>query len=347
MLTDPAVRREGRLVLGGEREFAHDVWRQLCELGVAGIGISEEDGGVGLGILELCVVAEELGREIVAVPFLTSRALAVQALLEGGGAHVRIWLPALAAGTMVACYASPRTSVISVDLRDERISGQVMPIIDAGAARVLVLAIKDGDQDRLIAVDLEQVGVRRDRLDSIDPTRPASRIEFSEATMVPLCDGRAAAIAILRAELVGATIAAFEQLGGADRALELATEYALTRRTFGRPIGSYQAIKHKLAQIHVSRTLARGHAYHAAWAADLNGDEAERIIAGARVACSEAFALASQETIHVHGGTGFTWESDCHLYYRRARLLALCLGSVHCWRDRLVTLLADDAGEAY
>src|SRR6202034_675401 len=136
-----------------------------------------------------------------------------------------------------------------------------------------------------------------------------------------------------------AVLLAFEQLGGADRALEMAKGYALERYAFGRPIGGYQAIKHKLADMYVKNELARSNAYYGAWALASDAAELPLAAAAARVAATEAFHLASKENIQTHGGMGFTWEVDCHLYYRRSKHLALTLGSAPWWQDRLITEL--------
>ena len=132
---------------------------------------------------------------------------------------------------------------------------------------------------------------------------------------------------------------AFEQVGGAQRSLEMARDYALERYAFGRPIGSFQAIKHKLADVYVATELARSNAYYGAWALARNAPELPVAAAAARISANDAFFLAAKENIQVHGGMGFTWEYDCHLYYRRAKLLSLALGSTRVWKDRLITQL--------
>jgi acyl-CoA dehydrogenase len=136
-----------------------------------------------------------------------------------------------------------------------------------------------------------------------------------------------------------AVLFAFEQVGGAQRSLEMARDYALERYAFGRPIGSFQAIKHKLADVYVATELARSNAYYGAWALARNAPELPLAAAAARVSANEAFFLAAKENIQVHGGMGYTWEFDCHLYYRRAKLLSLAVGSSRLWKDRLITQL--------
>ena len=133
-----------------------------------------------------------------------------------------------------------------------------------------------------------------------------------------------------------AVLFAFEQLGGADRTLEMARDYALDRIAFGRPIGSFQAIKHILADMYVSATLARSNCYYGAWALSTNSSELAEAAAGARISATEAFQHSSKQNIQVHGGMGFTWEFDCHLYYRRSAALALALGSRGYWEDQLI-----------
>ena len=181
-------------------------------------------------------------------------------------------------------------------------------------------------------------GVTAEVLGTLDPTRSAARLTFANAPAERLGteDGFSAMQAVLDR---AAVLLAFEQLGGADRALEMAKAYALDRYAFGRQIGGYQAIKHKLADMYVKNELARSNAYYGAWALNTGAAELPVAAATARISASEAFWFASKENIQTHGGIGFTWEADPQLYYRRSRQLALVAGAPAVWRERLVAQL--------
>jgi acyl-CoA dehydrogenase len=201
----------------------------------------------------------------------------------------------------------------------------------------LVIA-KDEQGERVCALcDLAQSGVIRQPAETIDPTRPAALIRFEGAVAAALPHGNDAAWQQLRER--AAVLLAFEQLGSAEAALEMARTYALDRTAFGRKIGSFQAIKHKLADMYAKIELARCHCYYGAWAISTDARETPLAAAGARCSATDALDYAAQENIQIHGGIGVTWESDCQLFYRRARLNALMLGSRYEWQDRLIAAL--------
>jgi alkylation response protein AidB-like acyl-CoA dehydrogenase len=179
--------------------------------------------------------------------------------------------------------------------------------------------------------------VRREAVSTIDPTRGEARIIFDGAPAELLAANAFEHLA--RIQDRSAILLAFEQLGGADRCLEMARDYALQRYAFGRPIGSYQAIKHKLADVFVKNEVARANAYYGAWALSTGAPELPVAAAAARVAASSAYWLASKESIQTHGGIGFTWEADCHFFYRRARHLSLVIGAPRDWKRRLTDRL--------
>jgi alkylation response protein AidB-like acyl-CoA dehydrogenase len=191
----------------------------------------------------------------------------------------------------------------------------------------------------LALVDLRGSGVRRENLQTLDPTRSHAEIVFENARSELLGNADAGAVLIRELFNRAAVLLAFEQVGGADAALEMATGYAKERFAFGRPIGSFQAIKHKLAEMYMRNTLARSHAYYGAWALCSNAPELPLAAAAARASACEAFDYAAKENCQTHGGMGFSWDMDCQLFYRRARLLSLALGSARKWKDRLVSEL--------
>jgi alkylation response protein AidB-like acyl-CoA dehydrogenase len=199
---------------------------------------------------------------------------------------------------------------------------------------------RDGSRSALWLVPLADSSIERAALASLDPTRALARIEFRDAPAERLGDGETGGMEqIYRIQQRAAVYLAFEQIGAADRVLEMAREYALGRYAFGRPIGSFQAIKHKLADMYVKNQLARSNAYFGAWALNANAPELPLAAAAARISASDALTHAAKENIQTHGGMGFTWEVDAHLYYRRAKQLALAAGSPALWKERLATEL--------
>ncbi len=333
-----------RAVLTGDGSYDKDLYKGLAELGVLGAAIPEEFGGVGLSHLDLCVVAEELGRVIAPVPVASSIYLVAEFLLQAGSnAQKQEWLPRLAAGDAIGAFALNEgegrmaPEKIAATVKGGKLTGTKMPVADGDCADVAVVAARsEGGKVSLYLVDLAGPGVERTTLNSIDPSRGQARLSFNGAPAELLGsegDGWHIAAQVMDR---AAILIAYEQLGGADRALEMARDYALERMAFGRPIGSFQAIKHMLADMYVSATLARSNCYYGAWALASGASELPVAAATARVSASQAFQHCAKNNIQVHGGMGFTFEYDCHLFYRRANALALTLGSVSTWEDLLV-----------
>jgi alkylation response protein AidB-like acyl-CoA dehydrogenase len=330
----------------------HDagLWERIGEQGWCGAAIPEVYGGLGLGYVELCALAEELGRAVAPVPFASSIYLFAEALLtEGSHAQKSEWLPQVASGGMIGTVASSEGpgvlcgELLAATYKNGALTGVKLPVTDGMAAeRAVVLAQTEG-KPGLFLVDLNGPGVTREWVSTIDPTRGAAKLVFDAAPAEPLSPGNGLE-QLSRVHDRAAILLAFEALGGADRALEMARDYALERYAFGRPIGSYQAIKHKLADVFVRNEVARANAYYGAWALASDAPELGLAAAAARVSSSAAYYLAARENIQTHGGIGFTWEADCHFFYRRARHLSLILGAPRVWKrhlaDRLVARLA-------
>ena len=338
-------REAVRAVLDGELDYDSTLWRAMGDMGFPATAIPEQYGGLGLGYLELCVIAEELGRSLAPVPVSSSIYLAAELLLVGGSeAQKQAWLPKLASGQAVGTFALAESAgplapeKINTTATKGRIDGVKLPVPDGMIADVAIVAVRTGGQGpvSLHLVELGQPGVARDHVATIDPTRGHARLTFTNAAAEPLGAGGDAWPVIETVLDRAAVLFAFEQIGGADRALEMARDYALERRAFGRQIGSFQAIKHMLADMYVSAALARSNAYYAAWALSTNAPELPQAAAAARVSATQAFQHCAKNNIQVHGGMGFTWEFDCHLYYRRSNLLALNLGGLSRWEDRLI-----------
>jgi hypothetical protein len=320
------------------------LWNAVAEQGWLGAAIPEEFGGLGLGRIDLCAIAEELGRSLAPIPFASTVYFVAEALmLAGSGAHKAKWLPRIAAGKAIGCFAAVEgpgvltLGQVKAQVHDGKLTGVKIPVTDGGLAQLAVVLAKEGGAPRLYLVDLGGKDVHRETLPTLDPTRNAARLTFDGALAEPLGpagEGLVLAEAILDR---AAVLIAFEQVGGADRALEMARGYALERYAFGRPIGSYQAIKHKLADIYIKTELARSNAYFAAWALEEGPGDLPVAAAAARVSATEAFWFAAKENLQTHGGMGYTWDVDCHLFYRRAQQLGLVAGGAKAWKERLVS----------
>jgi alkylation response protein AidB-like acyl-CoA dehydrogenase len=335
-----------RKVLDANAGHDADLWRKVAEMGWTATAIPEEFGGLGLGYLELCVIAEELGRAVAPIPFSSSVYLATEALLLAGSqAQKEKWLPKLAAGEVIGTFAmsegAGRTTPksLATTVAGGKISGTKVPVPDAGIAQLAVVLAKHdgGDGAALYLVELGGAGTSVTPVPTLDPTRGHAELKLTGAACEPL--GQPGAGWALTQKLLdrAAVLFAWEQVGGSEAALEQAREYALGRYAFGRPIASYQAIKHKLANMYVKNTLARSNCYFGAWALNTDAPELALAAATARVSATQAYYFASKENIQTHGGMGYTWEFDCQFHYRRAKLLSVSIGSERLWQDKLIT----------
>ena len=329
-----------RSVLGGDMSQVRSLSAELGDLGGLSAAVPEEYGGSGLGYSVLCGVAQELGRALAPAAVGSSIFLAAEALLlAGSAAQKQRYLPELCSGTFVGTLAlaeqpgAVTEAAIACEYRDGKLYGTKIAVADGMSADVAIVVARAGDGVRLVIVPLAAQGVARESQASMDPTRPLARLAFSGATAELLGDGGDWAL-LERLLDRAAVLFAFEQLGSADAALEMARSYSLTRYAFGRPIGSFQAIKHKLADVYIANELARANAHHAAWALATDAQELPLAAATARVAAGEALERAARENMQTHGGISATWEHDCHLFYRRARHLATCAAPIQYWRDR-------------
>jgi len=347
-LTEKCSPKAVRIVLDGKAPYDKALWKGLAEMGFLGVAIPEEFGGAGAGHLELCVIAEEMGRANAPVPFSSTVYLAAEALLiAGSDAQKKKWLPAIASGEAIGTLAlfegkgNPSPKNVKLTAANGVLNGVKKPVADGAIADFAVVAARTGSSGRendisLFVVDLKGAGVEVKSLTNLDPTRGQAEISFKDCKAEPLGaagDGWSILTQVLDR---AAVLCAFEQVGGADRALEMGRDYALDRIAFGRQIGSFQAIKHMLADMYVSATLARSNSYYGAWALSTNAAELPEAAAAARISATQAFQHCAKNNIQVHGGMGFTWEFDCHMYYRRANATALGLGSLTYWEDQLI-----------
>ncbi len=349
-LSERCTLKTVRAVMEGGAPYDKALWAGIVEMGWTGTVIPEAYGGLGLGYLELCVIAEALGRALAPVPFSSSVYLATEALLLAGSeAQKQEYLPKLASGASIGTFAlaeqtgpvTPRR--VTARFANGKLEGTKIAVPDGLAADFCIVAARTeeaGDRSlSLVLVDLTGPGVTRRAEESIDPTRPLTEIRFSgaPATLLgKLGDGWAMTRNLFDR---AAVLTAFEQVAGTERVIEMTRDYVLNRYAFGRSLGSFQAIKHKLADFYAAGVLARSNAYYGAWALSNNAAELPLAAAGARISACAAYDLASQEGLHLHGGVGFTWEYDCHIFYRRARQLALGLGAPRVWKERLVSEL--------
>jgi alkylation response protein AidB-like acyl-CoA dehydrogenase len=296
------------------------LWHELSELGWPGIAISEEHGGQGLGQIELSILCEELGRAIAPVPFLPSAMAATLIDHAGSSGQQERWLPGLAAGEILGALG------VAVD-------GVAELVIGAPHADVLVLIEEDRAGRVLTPQEAEVSAVA-----SIDPTRSSARVSFSEDAGEPLAGDVSAgvdrALVAVSSELVGVC----------DRALDMTVAYVKERKQFGVPVGSYQAVSHRCAQMLLETEKARSTAAFAAWSADADPDGLAEAAAMAKAAASDAAREVTASAIQAHGGIGFTWEADVHWLFKRAWLDAALLGGAKRHRARLATILAEHAG---
>jgi alkylation response protein AidB-like acyl-CoA dehydrogenase len=335
-----------REILESDQPYSQSLFKATAEMGFQGTAIPEEFGGAGFGYLELAVVAEELGRALAPIPFSSSVYLATEAiLLAGSEDQKQQYLPKLASGEAVGTFAlvekagQNSTEGVEASFKGGKLSGTKVPVPDGDVADFAVVAAQADGGLSLVIVDLDAEGVTRKSVGSFDPSRSMAQIQFDGAAAKLLGEeGQGAALAEKILDRA-AVLVAFEQLGGAERAFEITVDFMNGRFAFGRPISSFQALKHRLADLWCEIQLTRSNCYYGAWA--LSNDAPELGIAAciSRIAASKAYDLAGVEMIQLHGGVGYTWEYDCHMFYRRAKLLSLVLGSPASWKDKLVTHL--------
>lgn len=341
-----------RDVLEGRQSHVVELWSGLAEMGCLGAAIPEEDGGSGFGYVELCIIAEELGRVLAPVPSVSGIYLFAEIIKSHGSDEQKAALLApLCQGDLIGSLAhleldekGRRTSVKAL-FNMGTLSGSKDLVADGSIANQLLVLARDEAGGSLYLVDISQEGVSAEDMESIDPTRRVARIRFSEvpAELVGQPGGGAAIVeeAINHAAIFNAC----EQIGGAERALEMACEYARERMAFGRPIGSFQAVKQLLADMYVALAIGQANCRYATWALASRNSDITAAAARAQLSAANAFRLCSQDNIQVHGGTGFMWDSDPHVFYRRARHLELSLAPKRHWEELVVANIGPSEAE--
>lgn len=351
LLADRAPWRDVLARTQTGQTYDDGLWHTLAaEVGCAGLLIPESLGGAGASYREAAVVAEELGRAVAPVPFLGSAVIATTALSAVGDTE---FLPQLASGAVTASLAIPfaagmrtrPTASVRLDAPqrgdepgDYRLTGTVTGLADALPAGLLIVPV-DGVPYGLYVVRISEPGVGKRPLVSLDMTRQLCEVRLEQVLARRIAAGAAAEQAVTTALLAGAGILASEQFGLAEQCLDTTVGYVKERRQFARPVGGFQAIKHRLADLWVSVTQARAAARYAAdWLAAGFGPETTLAVALAKAACSDTALKAAQEMIQLHGGIGFTWEHPAHLYLKRAKADSIGLGTADAHRASLDVL---------
>jgi Acyl-CoA dehydrogenases len=321
--------------------YHEPLWREVSQMGVPGIAIEEEFGGMGLGEIDLAILAAEFGRTVAPVPFFSSVCLATEVLrLAASAEQKRRLLPRLASGETIGVLVWDSDCKISVpgvtDIQyvDGRLDGEFGPVPDAGAADICVVAVQHNGRPALALVESLD-DVKFSEMVGLEQMRHHSRVRFDGAKAELLPAGDAADI-LRRMRIKAAVYGAFEQVGGAEGCLYMVRDYTLGREVYDKPLASYQAVKHRLADLFADVEIAKSCAYYAAWALEADAPDLVSAAAAARIASNHAYDLAARENLQFHGGVGFTLDVDVHFHYRRARLLTLQFGGTEQWSDELI-----------
>jgi alkylation response protein AidB-like acyl-CoA dehydrogenase len=350
-LEEKSPESEVRRLMATTEGYDPAVWAQMAnELALQGLGIPEEFGGQGYGPVELYVVFEEMGAALFCGPYFSTVALAANALLLVGNENDQAeYLPGIASGETIATVALTddaglwdlsNTSTTATRSGDGYVVNGVRSYVtDGSTASLLLVPAKTDKGVSLFAIAGDASGVTRESLATMDQTRKQSRIEFKNAPAVLIGEDGGALAGLEATMQIAAAALAAEQVGGAQRVLDSSVEYAKNRVQFGRPIGSFQAIKHKCADMLLDVESAKSAAYYAAWAAQERNEELPIAASLAKSFCSEAYFHCAAENIQIHGGIGFTWEHPAHLYFKRAKSSELFLGDPAYHRELLAQQL--------
>ncbi len=352
-LQEKSPSTEVRRLMDTDEGYDPQIWRQLSEqLALPGTHIPEQYGGAGFGMVELCIVTEEMGRALLCAPYFSTVVLATNAILNAGTeAQQASLLPDLASGARFAALAVTEPNgewdpqsielVSTPSAEGYRLDGVKSYVVDGHVADLLVIAGRaSGTAGRdglaLFTVSADAAGVTRSLLPSMDPTRKLTRIDFDGVQAQRLGDGEGGATALDRTLDQAAIALANEMVGGAQALLDSAVNYAKMRVQFGRTIGSFQAIKHKCADMLLEVELAKSAAYYAAQAAAADDPEWPALACLAKAGASDMYLHIAIETIQIHGGIGFTWDNDTHLWFKRAKSSEVFLGAPYYHRELLL-----------
>jgi alkylation response protein AidB-like acyl-CoA dehydrogenase len=328
-----------RELAGDQRGFTDAQWDAVSELGWPGVLISDEDGGLGLGVVELVVIAEQLGYALAPTPLLSSIAAALLLSAAGTPEQKQRWLPQLASGEKRGALAvwdlhsgwEPDRS--ELELASGLLNATKIAVADADTADVLIVSGADGAH---FLVERGADGVTVTAEKSLDPTRKLYEARFANVPAEPLASGQGGGVAHAYATISAALAA--ENVGVAQHTMEMAVEYARERKQFDRPIGSYQAVAHRCAQMLLETEGARSLTYGAAWALDHDPQTGLRAASMAKSYAGDAGYRVAASSLQVHGGIGFTWEHDLHFFLKRAKANAHAYGDSRWHRDRVIAL---------
>lgn len=315
--------------------FDRELWNVLCrQIGVTAISLPEDLGGAGYGTAALGVVAHELGRALAPVPFLATAVLAVGLLTDLGG-HERV--AAIVDGRRTAAAAVGDDAELTAQQPGDgwTLSGTARHVLHASAADDLILVARVGSAPAVFIVDRSETGVTVEPERVLDPTRPMATVTLSAAPAQLLGEGASAGRAIIRNVMRAIAVLSAEQVGAHEKLLEMAAEYARTRVQFGRPIGGFQAIKHRCADVLTNLEWSRSASLAALQAVDQDNDESSWLTSLAKAVCSEGLRDAAHANVQIHGGIGFTWEDAAHLYLKRARTDEVLFGLPSMHWDRV------------
>jgi len=347
MLARRAPIAKTRELLESDTPYDTEVWRVMADqLALPALAVPEELGGAGFGYAELVPVFEELGRVLVPSPMFATAALALPALLAtGDDAALAEIVPALASGEKTATLAwveedgAWEGGTGTTASGDGALTGAKSYVIDGATADVIVVLAGTPDGPALFVVERDADGVTATNVPTFDQTRHVARVELNGAAGRLVGEAGAAPEILAESLDKAAILLAAEMVGGAQASLDMSVEYAKQREQFGRLIGSFQAIKHKCAEILVDVEGARSAAYYAGWAASENPEELPLVACVAKATASDAFFHAAGENVQIHGGIGCTWEHDAHLYLKRAKTSGILLGDARAHRRRLADRL--------
>ena len=359
-LAERSPTKEVRRLMETPQGWERDGWMRLnTDLGLAAVRIPEEYGGQGFGFSEQCIVLEEMGRVLLCAPYFASAVLAAGAILNAGSAAQKAaLLPGIASGAVVATLASTEdggdwaadstTLAATADGDGWRLDGHKSFVPDGHSADlIVVLARAPGSTGEaglsLFTVAADAVGLSRRALSVLDPTRKLARLEFHGVKAALLGTAGAAAAPFARTMAEAAICLANEMIGGADRLREDALAYAMMRMQFGRSIASFQSMKHKQADMLLEVELAKSAAYYAAAALDDGDADIAATASLAKAAASDAYLQTAIHAIQIHGGIGFTWDNDTHLWFKRAKASEVFLGDANFHRETMMRHLHEAA----
>lgn len=325
-----------RSILEGNETHSQHVWNGMQALGIQSIMLPESCGGFGLGALELCIAAEEIGRQLSPVPALGTLYLVQQALLQLEESDLRNQLLAATGEGQIATLAANFDTLDTIDCQFDghTLTGSVGVVHNATEASHFIVLAQQGNTPVLVHCPRDS-SLTTKPLDLIDNSCSAGSLVLNNTPATVLSSGENVLSVVATTLDRAACLMSFEQLGAADSALEMASAFARERVAFGRVIGSYQGIKHKLVDGYTLNQLARVHCYYAAWALASEPKQLAKASASALISSSKALQYAAKENIQTHGGMGYTWEMDCHLFFKRSRHYAVALGAMQGWQKQL------------